>query len=245
MPDQDRELPIVDGPGERKLLTRAVVDLFDGSRPLQILEAGCGKRWPIELGDTPAHLTGIDTDLEALKVRREKRGDLDEEIVADLREYEFPTDKFDLIYCSYVLEHVAGAEGVMDSFVRALRGGGRLIIRIPDGDSVYGWVTRQTPFRFHVWYKRVIKRNPRAGRAGYGPYPTVYDDVISRRGLRHFAETRHLTVIEEYGTNHHLGIFGRGAPIVDVVLHAVAFLSLGRLSATHNNVAVVLEKRSH
>ncbi|WP_426565844.1 class I SAM-dependent methyltransferase [Angustibacter sp. McL0619] len=236
------EWAVLDGPGERALLTRSVRELAPDGRELNVLEAGCGKRWPVDLDGVPHRLTGVDTDTEALKVRRETRGDLDVEIVGDLRTVELGTDEYDVVYCSYVLEHVAGAELVMDRFVAALRPGGRLIIRIPDADSVYGWVTRRTPFWFHVAYKRYVKGNANAGRPGYGPYPTVYDDVISRRGLEAYAGSRGLGVVAEYGTNHHLGVFGRGAVVVNAALHVISLLSFGRLSASHNNVAVVLQK---
>jgi SAM-dependent methyltransferase len=234
---------VLDAPGERELLTRCVREMAVDGHELQVLEAGCGKSWPIDLDGVPHHLTGVDTDTEALRVRRETRGDLDIEIVGDLRTVDLPENQYDVIYCSYVLEHVSGAELVMDRFVSALRVGGRLIIRIPDADSVYGWVTRRTPFWFHVAYKRHIKGNRNAGRPGYGPYPTVYDDVISRRGLEGYARSRDLTVVAEYGTNHHLGVFGRiGRAVVNALLHVISALSLGRLSASHNNVAVVVQK---
>lgn len=227
---------------ERGLLTGAVRELAARDGVLRILEAGCGKRWPIDLEGLPHHLTGVDTDVEALRVRRETRGDLDEEIVADLREVELAAEAYDLIYCSYVLEHVAGAELVLDRFTIALRPGGRLIVRIPDGHSVYGFVTRRTPHWVHVAFKRYVKGSLNAGKPGYGPYPTVYDEVISREGLRSYAQSRGLAVLHEYGTNHHLNVFGSAKRPVDALLRGVAALSFGRLSATHNNIGVVLGK---
>ena len=44
--------------------------------PLQILEAGCGRAWPLNLDGVDYRLTGIDLDANALKSRVESVGDL-------------------------------------------------------------------------------------------------------------------------------------------------------------------------
>jgi hypothetical protein len=54
------------------------------SGPLEILEAGCGRSWPLELAGIDYRLTGIDLDAEALRLRVKSVGDLHEAIVGDL-----------------------------------------------------------------------------------------------------------------------------------------------------------------
>ena len=71
--------------------------------------------------------------------------------------------------------------------VAALRPGGRLILRVPDGKSVFGWLAKHTPHVTHVWFKKYVERFPDAGKPGHAPYPTVYDDVVSAEGLREWA----------------------------------------------------------
>ena len=85
---------------------------------LSILEAGCGRRWPFDLEDVHFTLTGIDCDQDALNARKSVVNDLDEAILGDLRTADLPNSKFDIVYCSYVLEHIIGAEAVLSKFLR-------------------------------------------------------------------------------------------------------------------------------
>jgi SAM-dependent methyltransferase len=224
------------------ILADAVLGSPAQSGVTRVLEAGCGQAWVLTPRSDAVHITGVDTDGEALRIRREVKGDLDEEILGDLRTVDLPAESFDVIYCSYVLEHVAGAEAVLDRFVAALRPGGRLIVRVPDGTSVYGFLVRHSPHRLHVLYKRYVERKPDAGKPGHAPYPTVYDDVVTLRGLRDWAGRHELEVQHEFGTNMYLRMFGPLRPVVDAALRAVATLSRGRLSASHNNICLILRK---
>lgn len=151
----------------------------DGAEPIRILEAGCGQRWPFEGSDLPVHITGVDLNADALRIRRHVSGDLDEMIIGDLRTVDLPAGRFDVAYCSFVLEHVSGAEMVLDRLRAALRPGGRLVVRVPDGDSVYGFFVRHSPHRAHLLYRRYVAGFREAGQPGFGPYPTVYDSVVS------------------------------------------------------------------
>lgn len=219
-----------------------------GPSELRILEAGCGRRWSLGMVEELAvagmrpHITGIDTNAASLRMRVEEHQDLNEAIVGDLRRVELTPKSFDVVLCSWVLEHVAGAEQVLDRLVAALRPGGYLLLRIPDRDSVYGFLTRHTPFAAHVAYKRYVRRRPNAGKPGFGPFPTVYDRVVSHRGMLDYCAREKLEVAAAYSSNFHLAFFGRYARVVDLGLRTVAALSLGRLTAEHNNLAFVLRK---
>lgn len=212
---------------------------------LEILEAGCGRRW--SLGDlglrgVRPHITGVDENAESLRMRIEEVGDLHQAIVGDLRSVRLAPERYDAVFCSWVLEHVSGAEDVLDRLAAALRPGGYLLLRIPDRDSVYGFLTRHAPFQLHVAYKRYIRRRPNAGRPGFGPFPTVYDPVVSYRGILDYCARRDLEVAASYSCNFHLAHFRRFAPAVDLALRAVAAMSFGRLTAEHSNLAFVLRK---
>jgi SAM-dependent methyltransferase len=210
---------------------------------LKILEAGCGRMWSLHLEGVNYWLTGLDLDERAMKTRMIETGDLDEAIVGDLRTAELPPD-FDIIFSSFVLEHVHGAEQVLDRLVDALRPGGLLLIRIPDRDSVWGFVARTTPHWLHVQYKRRIRRRPLAGTPGRGPYPAVYDRVVSATGISRYAEQRGLRIEDVYASNSHLSFFGRLAPVADLALRVIARFSFGRLTARYSNLAFVLRKVS-
>jgi SAM-dependent methyltransferase len=205
---------------------------------LRILEAGCGRRWCLDLGGVDFRLTGVDLNTDAMRTR----ADLDEAIVGDLRTVALPDGSYDVAFSSFVLEHVAGAEQVLDRLVAAIRPGGLLLVRIPDRDSVFGFITRHSPHWLHVQYMRRIRGGKLAGTPGRGPFPSVYDKVVSWRGMRAYCMSHGLQIIDACSSNYYLGAFGRFAEIVDRALRTVAKLSLGRLTADHSNLAFVIRK---
>lgn len=229
---------------EMRLLAAVVRNAHDGVRPVRILEAGCGKRWHLDTAPVPLAITGVDIDANIMRIRREQHGDIDHEIVGDLRTVDLPRSAFDVAYSSYMLEHVAGAEAVLDRLVDTLVPGGVLILRVPDGESVYGFCVRHSPHRLHVMYKRYIERKPNAGKPGYAPFPTVYDDVVSLSGLRRFADGHGLTIELAYGTDYYLDVYRPLRPLAERAVRLVGWLSGGRLSSDHANIGLVLRKAS-
>jgi SAM-dependent methyltransferase len=226
---------------EAGLLEGHVRSLFDGKSRLEILEAGCGWSWPLKLDGIQYRLTGVDIDDKALAKRVNEVKDLDEAIVADLRYLELGGRKFDVIYNAFVLEHVESAGLVLENFTRWLKPGGLLILMIPDRDSAYGFVTNITPFWFHVaFYKYIVGRKD-AGKPGFGPYPTYYDGVVSRSGVRDFCKSGSITLTEEYGRCSYQGRDLRSR-VIRLLAITVSALSMGRLPWKHNNLTYVLRK---
>ena len=211
-------------------------------RPLRILEAGCGRRWFFDMKGIRYELTGVDIDAAALEARKTLGKDLHHALIGDLRTVELEAESFDVIYSSYVLEHVAGAERVLENFTRWLKPGGIIIIRVPDRDSVQGFTTNWTPFWFHVLVYRYIEGQKNAGKPGFAPYPTIYDDVISSRGMQGFARAHGLDLKEE--VRH--GDYKRGKGLVRLLIgmyvRGVSLLSLGRIHAQSSNLTFILEK---
>ena len=202
----------------------------------EILEAGCGQRWPLLLS-VPYRLTGIDLDPVALDIRVNQQKDLHEAILGDLRTHSFADASFDVIYNSFVLEHVAGAEQVMDNFVRWLKPGGLLMVQIPVSNSVDGFITKHTPHWFHIAYYRA-KGHKHAGKPGYAPYPTYYDPIVSIGGMLDFCDRKGLKVREMYG--QHYWVPQRQKRIARVV----SAISAGKLSHNYNSVGWVIQKCS-
>lgn len=225
------------------LLSRWIADQATrAASPLRVLEVGCGRRWSVDVDGIDVRITGIDLDESALVHRRDVVGDLDEAIHGDVRTVPLITGAYDVAYSSFVLEHVADAESVLDGMVGALRRDGLLILRIPDKHTVFGFLSRMLPFWVHVLWKRWVEGNPNAGRPGHDPYPVVYDEVVSRRGLHDYARRHDLELLDEAGTNPHIAALGRLAPAGMAVQKLMAVLSLGRLAGTHNNLTVVIRK---
>lgn len=209
---------------------------------LRILEAGCGRRWHLDLKDVDFRLVGVDLNPDFLRTRSEQAGDLDEAIVGDLREVALSPESYDVVYCSFVLEHVAGAEQVLDRLLAALKPDGLLLLRIPDGDSVYGFLARNSPHWLHVQYKRHIQRNKLAGTPGHGPFPTVYDQVVSWKGITSYCARKGAEITDAYSSNFYLDHFGSLSAIVGRGLQWVAMVSRGRLTADRNNLSLVIRK---
>ena len=140
---------------EQIALISAAIDAYgDG---ITILEADCGRALPLGLSVTYT-LVGLDLDEDALRLRVAHQRDLDDYRVGDLRDADFAPASFDVIYCSYVLEHVTGVERVLDNFARWIRPGGLIVLRIPDKDSVYSFVARSTPHWFHVLFCKYVNQ---------------------------------------------------------------------------------------
>ena len=197
--------------------------------PVRILEAGCGRTWPHKLS-MPFVLTGVDLDRHALAARK----DLDHAIVGDLRTVELAPHSFDVIYNAFVLEHVLGARQVLERFVRWLAPGGMLIVKVPDRDSAYGFLTRLSPYWAHVWVYRHLLGFPQAGTPGHGPYQTYYDEVVSERGLREFCLGHGMSAPELYRLCSY-----EHQRSVRAAARLTSALSAGRLPWRHNNLLLI------
>lgn len=210
---------------------------------LQILEAGCGQNWGLDLGDSGYFLTGVDRDSTALNLRVEVTKDLDRAIEGDLRTVDFAPESFDVIYNSFVLEHVSGAERVMENFSRWLKPDGLLVIRIPDPFSVHGFMSRFTPHWFHVFYYRQVMGVVNAGKPGYAPYPVYYDHIVSRKGMQGFCNDHGLSLAAQFGTG---GYYRHGDGKLKWAIftfkRVLSILSLGLLKADHNDLLFFIRK---
>jgi SAM-dependent methyltransferase len=228
---------------ECRLLETHIRQKAINESPLQILDAGCGLHWPLDLRGIQFTLTGVNIDKNILDLRKLRSNDLNEMIVGDLRSIDIEKSKYDIIYNSYVLEHIDGAERVLDNFYNWLKPGGILILKIPDRNSVWGFVTRVTPFWFHKFHKRYIRGVRNAGETGFGPYPTFHDTIVSRAGIREYCRRNRLTIKEECGCGYYLDGQGMVARVIRLFVRSVGLLSLGKLPWEHNDLTYILEKK--
>lgn len=232
--------------------TRTDTSVFEGrireyadGRKIRILEAGCGRRWELGLDGVDYTLVGVDINADSMRLRMETLQDLDEAIVGDIRTVGLQTEGYDIVFCSFLLEHVEGAREVLDRLFDALRPGGLLLLRVPDRDGVYGWLARHTPHKSHIWYKRYVRKSMLAGTPGHGPFPVVYDEIISWRALQDYSQQHGHVIVDALSSNGHMDFFpGPIRPAVDLCLRGVAAASGGRLSSDHANLALVIKKKS-
>ncbi|MGB7435149.1 MAG: methyltransferase domain-containing protein, partial [Candidatus Acidiferrum sp.] len=209
---------------------------------LQILEAGCGREWYFRMEGIAYELTGVDMDRLALEARRQSKGDLTYCIVGDLRTATLEPNKYDVIYNAFVLEHVRGAEQVLENFVQWLRPGGILILRVPDRNGVQGFLARLTPHWAHVLYYRWAWRMKDAGKPGFAPYPTIYDKVVSISGLRQFCAKHGLIIKEELGVGSYRRGYGIIRKLTPTVARLIGWLTLGRIHGDYVDLTIIAEK---
>jgi SAM-dependent methyltransferase len=225
---------------DAELLSRSIRNL---PGPLEILEAGCGREWPIKLDGLPYRLTGIDLDEAALRSRVRDVGDLHDAIVGDLAEPgTIPANRYDVVYSSFVLEHIRDAEAALANMMSGLKRGGLLLLRIPDRNCVYGWTVRRTPFSVHVGYYRFVLGIADAGRPGFAPYPAYHAPIVSRRGIRDFCERNRCEILQEVGHTYYLRGKGLVPLATGTYARAMSVLSFGSLAWRHNNLTYVIRR---
>ena len=161
--DHDRDLEVLTYTAAVERITACLAEHVDEvTRPMKILEAGCGRRWEIDLERTDYELTGVDLDSQALDFRRSVAGDLDLAVVGNICDRDVvPSNHFDVIYSSYVLEHIEVARNALENFLEWSCPGGLIVMLLPNRDSVYCWAARLTPYRLHEWVYRYVFRSPR------------------------------------------------------------------------------------
>jgi len=213
---------------------------FPEDRAVAVLEAGCGRAWTLDLKGRPFTLTGLDINQEALDYRAKVVRDLDIPILGDLRTAVLQPAAFDVIYSAYVLEHVEGADRVLENFARWAAPGGLVILRVPDRETVYGALVRHSPYRTHVWYYRHVHHIPNAGTEGRAPFPTVYEPVIGPERLRQFFAERGFEVVGEGFCRPFAGKQGRLWEAVRWLMRTLGRFTLGRLPGGHNNYTIIV-----
>jgi SAM-dependent methyltransferase len=236
---------IVDYHEIAEIITKYILEKACVNKTLNILEAGCGRRWRLDLKDVQYTLTGVDLDKNALEIRKNKKKDLDIAIFADLRTVSLEENSYDIIYSDNVLEHIDGAEVVLMNFVRWLKPGGIIILLFPNRDSAYAFMTRMTPFWAHVFLKKYIEGNKNAGKPGYDPYPVSFDKVVSRNGIYEFCEKNGLIVKAEFRMdgcqikNQIVWFFAK------ILIWGLCLFSFLKLSFNYKNLVFIVEKPNH
>jgi SAM-dependent methyltransferase len=243
---KERELPQANNLVNHQAAMSTIADhikqkaSFNGA--LNILEAGCGRRWRLNLEEVEYTLTGVDLDRNALDIRKNQHKDLDVAILGDLRTVSLEENNYDIVFCENVLEHIDGAEDVLKCFVRWLKPSGIMILVFPNRDSAYGFATRITPFWVHVFYKKHIQGIKNAGKPGHDPYPVSFDKVVSRNGIYEFCERHGLIIKAEYRMD--------GRPmksrnvwfLTQILLWGLYLISFKRLSVNYRSLMYIIEK---
>jgi SAM-dependent methyltransferase len=225
-------------------------DQHPGHR-IEVLEAGCGRRSDdlgvrrAHAGGLDVHLSGVDDDAPLTQAVAARRTDLDTVTLGDLRTVPLRPRSFDIVHCDRLLERIPCAELVLDRLVNALKPGGLLVLRMADRDCASGFIDRKLPGPA----RRLVWRWLHPGRPG--PYPAVYDVVVSRHGIHWFTLMRGLAVVERralavgaVGAEGAEGAEGAGQRRrrFAAVCGLVAWLSRGHITAGHDELLMVIKK---
>ena len=209
---------------------------------IRILEAGCGRKWLLNLHGIEYTLDGVDIDKNAFKIREKNVKDLDNVILGDLRFVDLKNNEYDVIYCSFVLEHIQNAKKVLDNFYKWLKTDGLLVLKIPDRNTVAGYITRITPFWFHIVYKKYVLGSRNAGKSGFGPYPTFYESIVPREGIHEYCKNTQFIIIAEYGHSFDLNKPGFGPMLTRLFIKTVSLISIGKLRGEYGAITFIIKK---
>ncbi len=209
-------------------------------QPVALLQAGCataadgidiallrksGCKLIADLVDT-----GDQVVAEAMAVQPQ----LASSILGDLRTLPLPPRSYDIVHCSGLLDRIPHAELVLDRMVAALKPGGLLLLRFADRDCAAGFIDRMLP----QWLRRLGWCGRHPGQPG--PYPAVYEELVSARGIAAYALQRGLVIAARGFVSGPAA--GRPPPGPLAARTLLARLSGGRLTTDHDELTYVIRR---
>jgi SAM-dependent methyltransferase len=163
---------------------------LESKKRIEILEAGCGSLQKITF-EKEVYITGFDISQKQL----DRNIYLNKKILGDLQKFDFERDKFDLIICWDVLEHLPKPKLALDNMSKALKPGGLMVLKLPNLMSFKGLFTRFSPHSIHVLYYKLVYKQPNAGKDDTGPFKTFLKFAVAPNSLKRYAKSRGLKVV--------------------------------------------------
>lgn len=156
------------GAGRRLVDVFYKIDLFFFKRYFKkgdlILEIGCGEgkisRWLSERG---FKIEAIDISKEAIKMAKSKVSSVSF-VCGNVFSLKRKSNFYDVIFSLQVMEHINEIEDTLKEVYRILKRDGRLIIRIPNGNSWEAklagkdWFHWDEPYHVHHWTAEEVKK---------------------------------------------------------------------------------------
>jgi SAM-dependent methyltransferase len=184
-------------------------------------------------------IRGIDQDhplTRKIAQASASQGDAMPIVLGDMRTIPLPPRSFDVVYSAHLLDRIEHAELVLDRLVAALRPGGLLLLRFRDRECAAGLLDRLLPLvaRRAIWHWL----RPRQA----GPFPAVYEPLLSADGMHAFLLARGLVVQGREAVRdrpRRPASFAWGAPLACRLL---AGLSHGRRPDGHDDLLYAIRK---
>jgi SAM-dependent methyltransferase len=210
-------------------------------QPVALLQAGCATAVDgIDLAllrETGCELSAdlVDTADQVVAAAMAAQSRLaSSSILGDLRTVPLPPRSYDIVHCSGLLERIPHAELVLDRIVAALKPGGLLLLRTADRGCAAGFIDRAAP----QWLRRLGWRGRHPGKPG--PYPAIYEELVSARGIASYVLRRGLVIAERGSVSGPAA--GRPPPGPLAARTLLARLSGGRLTADHDELTYVIRR---
>ena len=232
------------GPGSRamRLFTQAALDYAAQrpGQPLALLQAGCATigddldTGRLRAADCALAVRLIDDDNPAVRATVIAHRELRRCTLSDLRIAPLVPRSIDIVHCGRLLERISHAELVLDRLVDALKPGGLLLLNTGDRDCAAGFLDRVLP-------RSLRTLNWRSEKPGEpGPYPAVYERLVSERGIESYVLRRGLVIAQRQALSQLAG-GGRVTPLL-LAGRIVSRLSRGRLTSAHDELRYVIRK---
>lgn len=162
-------------------LQSVIENLLPSKAALRVLEAGCGSTTHLQLNHQ-WHLTGIDlSERQLIKNTR-----LHVKVLGNLETYRWDPERFDVIVCWDVIEHLPNPQTALKNLFAALAPGGLLVLAFPHLHSIKGWGTKLTPFWVHLAFYRYLIGDKRPA-SEMNQFPTYLRTEIAPKRIVDFA----------------------------------------------------------
>jgi ubiquinone/menaquinone biosynthesis C-methylase UbiE len=165
--------------------------LREGDR---VLDAGCGRYLEFSR-ELPGSVQAVGVDLETELDTQNQRSPYG--IRGDLSNLPLPSNYFDLVVSTSVIEHLADPPQVFREFHRVLKNGGKVILSTPNKYDYVSIIASLTPYR---WHRKLVSKI--VGVNEDDVFPTLYR-ANSRSALARALHSAGFVEREMHSINHY------------------------------------------